>query len=53
MLVGDSPTDMRTAANGGIEALAVTWGYRSPEELSGHRLVGTVRDLRDVLLGLK
>ena len=53
MLVGDSPTDMRTAANGGIDALAVTWGYRTPEELSGHRLVGTVRDLRDVLLGLK
>ena len=34
LLVGDSPTDMRTAANGGIEALAVTWGYRTAEELS-------------------
>lgn len=33
LLVGDSPTDMRTAANGGIEALAVSWGYRSVEEL--------------------
>ena len=33
LLVGDSPTDMRTAANGGIDALAVTWGYRSAEEL--------------------
>lgn len=33
LLVGDSPTDMRTAANGGIEALAVTWGYSSAEEL--------------------
>ena len=28
VLVGDSPTDMKTAANGGIDAIAVTWGYR-------------------------
>ena len=34
ILVGDSPTDMRTAANGGIDAIAVAWGYRSPEELA-------------------
>lgn len=33
ILVGDSPTDMRTAANGGIDAIAVTWGYSSPKEL--------------------
>ena len=35
ILVGDSPTDMRTATNGGIDAIAVTWGYSSPEELAG------------------
>ena len=29
VLVGDSPTDMKTAANGGIDAIAVSWGYRS------------------------
>ncbi|MBR4734823.1 MAG: HAD-IA family hydrolase [Bacteroidales bacterium] len=34
ILVGDSPTDMRTAANGGIEAVAVSWGYRTVEELA-------------------
>ena len=33
LMVGDSPTDMRTAANGGIDALTVSWGYRSAEEL--------------------
>lgn len=33
ILVGDSPTDMRTAANGEIDAIAVTWGYSSPKEL--------------------
>ena len=41
ILVGDSPTDMRTAANGGIDAIAVGWGYRSPEELAA---AGTLED---------
>ena len=51
LMVGDSPTDMRTAANGGIDALAVTWGYRSREELAGNRLIDSVKDLRRALLG--
>ena len=50
LLVGDSPTDMRTAANGGIDALAVAWGYRSAEDLAGHRIVHTVDELRAALL---
>ena len=50
ILVGDSPTDMRTAANGGIDALAVSWGYRTAEELSGHRIVHSVEELRKCLL---
>ena len=49
VLVGDSPTDMRTAANGGIEGLAVTWGYRTADELAGHRLVHSVPELRGLL----
>lgn len=28
VMVGDSDTDMETAANGGIQAIAVNWGYR-------------------------
>lgn len=60
LLVGDSPTDMRTAFNGGIEGLAVSWGYRSAEELEpvlrelfaeGAQMVGSVPALRIALLG--
>ena len=58
MMVGDSPTDMRTAAHGGIKALAVTWGYRSAAELTAafpegqaFRLVHSVPALRIELLG--
>lgn len=32
-LVGDSDTDMATARNAGIDAVAVTWGFRSRAEL--------------------
>ncbi len=33
LYVGDSEVDMQTAAAGGMDALAVLWGYRSREEL--------------------
>lgn len=49
IMVGDSPTDMKTAANGGIDAIAVTWGYRTVEELSGNRMVHTVKELDSLL----
>ena len=49
IMVGDSPTDMRTAANGGIDAVAVSWGYRTVEELSGNRIVHTVEELQRIL----
>ena len=52
LLVGDSTTDMKTAANGGIESIAVTWGYRTAEELAGHRQVNTVEELKSALLEL-
>lgn len=31
VMIGDSMTDMKTAENGGIDAIAVTWGYRQME----------------------
>ena len=49
VMVGDSPTDMRTAANGGIGAIAVSWGYRTQDELAGNRIVDTVEQLREQL----
>ena len=34
VMVGDSDTDMETAANGGIESIAVSWGYRDMRDLA-------------------
>ena len=50
VMVGDSPTDMLTAANGGIDAIAVSWGYRSKEDLAGNLIVDSVEQLRLFLL---
>ena len=33
LYIGDSDTDMQTAANAGIDFAAVSWGYRSREQL--------------------
>ena len=49
VLVGDSPTDMKTAANGGIDAIAVTWGYRPMRGLPGLTTVDTAEELMSVL----
>ena len=45
VLVGDSPTDMKTAANGGIDAIAVTWGYRQMKGTPGLTTVDTPEEL--------
>ena len=49
VLVGDSPTDMKTAANGGIAAIAVTWGYRPMKDLPGLTVVDTPEELMERL----
>ena len=34
VMVGDSDIDIETAANGGIDAIAVSWGYRNMKDLA-------------------
>lgn len=50
VLVGDSPTDMKTAANGGIAAIAVSWGYRPMKGLPGLTVVDSAEELMNQLL---
>lgn len=52
ILIGDSPTDMHTAENGGIDSLAVSWGYRTREDLAAYPIVNRVVDLRKTILEL-
>jgi len=49
VLVGDSPTDMKTAANGGIDAIAVTWGYRPMQDFPGVKVVDSAEELMGIL----
>ena len=50
VMVGDSGTDMLTAANGGIEGIAVGWGYRPMSATPQYRYAGSVTELRTMLL---
>ena len=52
LLIGDSPTDMHTAENGGIDSLAISWGYRTREDLAAYPIVNSVVDLRKTILEL-
>ena len=45
VLVGDSPTDMKTAANGGIASIAVSWGYRPMKDYPDLTVVDTAEEL--------
>ena len=45
VLVGDSPTDMKTAANGGIASIAVSWGYRPMKDYPDLTVVDSAEEL--------
>lgn len=51
VLVGDSGTDMQTARNGGIPAIAVGWGYRPMGPSGEWQYAGSVTELRTLLFG--
>lgn len=54
VLVGDSDVDVKTARNAGIDVVAVTWGFRSREQLvaaGADRIVDTAAALKTELLG--
>lgn len=52
VMVGDSATDMLTAANGGVAGIGVGWGYRPVESLSSAtQIVHSVAELREAILG--
>ena len=50
-MVGDSPTDMKTAQNGGIRGIAVQWGYRDMTDGSTFPLAANPAELKALLLG--
>ena len=53
VMVGDSDTDMETAANGGIHSIAVDWGYRNMKNIPGLTVVESAAALQKLLLTLK
>ena len=55
LFVGDSEVDVATAANAGCDAVLVTWGYRTVEELraaGAKMLADTTEEVAQVALGI-
>ena len=50
VMVGDSDTDMETAANGGITGIAVGWGYRDMKNTPGFTVAETIEELQNLLI---
>ncbi|MBL8879602.1 MAG: HAD family hydrolase [Phycisphaerales bacterium] len=47
-LVGDTPTDVETAARAGVHSVAVTWGFRTREDLAAAGAVDIVDEPEQV-----
>ena len=50
VMVGDSDTDIETAANGGIMGIAVNWGYRDMSSIEHLKVANSVEELHQILL---
>ena len=48
LMVGDSPTDMNTAQNAGIEGVAVSWGYRRMTSEMGFTVVDSAAEIMEI-----
>lgn len=53
LYVGDSDVDMQTARNVGVDACAVTWGFRTREELAAYHPKYMAEKPEDILQMLK
>jgi len=54
IMIGDTSFDIEMANAAGVRAIAVSWGYHSPDRLRGAgalHVVGDMAELRDYLLG--
>lgn len=52
LMIGDTPTDVHTAANAGAQSIGVTWGFRPRAELEAagaQRIVDSPAELLEVL----
>jgi len=52
LMVGDGDTDVKMAINAGIDCIAVTWGYRTKDELKSSgaiKFASSVKELRKML----
>ncbi|MBR4921218.1 MAG: HAD-IA family hydrolase [Prevotella sp.] len=45
VMIGDSPTDMKTAENGGIRGIAVSWGYRPMKGIPDLTVVDSAEEI--------
>ena len=50
VMIGDSPTDMETATNGGVRGIAVNWGYRDMSSNENILVANSVEELKQILL---
>lgn len=49
LMIGDTSHDMKLAINAGVDAIAVSWGVHTKEELSSYSPVKVIEDIRELL----